>query len=192
MRQWSTAVLPISILLTLAALTFWLRYATEFPDAHTDGKHRHDPDYVVNEVTVRKLDKSGTLRHTLVAEELRHYPDDDSTELIKPTLVYVQPGRPRLIVKAAHGRLSSQAERVDLREDVEVQREADGKREALFVRTSELTVLPDEEKAFTKAKVMITQGKSSIQGVGMQVDNKLRTYVLETQVSGLIDSHRLK
>ncbi|MDS4016272.1 MAG: LPS export ABC transporter periplasmic protein LptC [Candidatus Accumulibacter sp.] len=192
MKQWSTAVLPLSILLTLAALTFWLRYATEFPDTHSDGKHRHDPDYIVSEVTVRKLDKTGMLRHTLFAEELRHYPDDDSTELIKPTLVHVQPGRPRLTVKAAHGRLTSQAERVDLREDVEVHREADGKHEALLVSTTELTVLPDEEKAFTKSKVVITQGKSSIQGVGMQVDNKLRTFVLEAQVNGLIDSHRVK
>ncbi len=192
MRQWSTAILPVSILLTLAALTFWLRYVTEFPDARNDGKHRHDPDYIVDNVTVRKFDKAGTLQHTLVAAELRHYPDDDSTDLIRPTLIYLQPARPRLTVKAAHGRLSSKAERVDLHDDVEVQRDAEGKHEQLLVRTSELTVLADAEKAFTKSKVIITQGKSSIQGVGMQVDHRLRTFVLEAQVSGLIESHLVK
>lgn len=192
MRQWSTAVLPVGILLTLAALTFWLRYATEFPDARSDGKYRHDPDYIINHVTVRKLDKTGTLQHTLFADELRHYPDDDSTELIKPNLIYLQPARPQLTVKAAHGRLSSKAERIDLRDNVEVRRDAYGKHEPLLVQTSELTVLPDDEKAFTKSKVMITQGKSWITGVGMQVDNKLQTYLLEAEVSGLIESHLVK
>lgn len=192
MRQWSTAILPVSLLLTLAALTFWLRYATDFPDARNDGKHRHDPDYIVNDVTVRKLDTAGTLRHTLFADELRHYPDDDSSELINPTLIYLQPARPRLTVKAAHGRLSSKAERVDLRDNVEVHRDAYGKHEPLLVQTPELTVLPNEEKAFTKSKVLITQGKSSIKGVGMRVDNKLQTYVLEAEVRARIESHLVK
>ncbi|MEF8720683.1 MAG: hypothetical protein V5B44_24450 [Candidatus Accumulibacter necessarius] len=31
MKKWSSALLPLSILLVLVALTAWLRYATEFP-----------------------------------------------------------------------------------------------------------------------------------------------------------------
>jgi lipopolysaccharide export system protein LptC len=54
---------------------------------------------------------------------------------------------------------------------------------------SELTVLTDEEKAFTKSQVLITQGKSWVQGVGMQVDNRFQTYVLESKVTGQIESH---
>jgi lipopolysaccharide export system protein LptC len=71
MRQWSSAVLPLSILLILLALTSWLRYATEFPEARSDGKNRHDPDYIVTDAKGRKLDPSGRLLYTLVADELR-------------------------------------------------------------------------------------------------------------------------
>ena len=66
MRQWSSAVLPLSILLILLALTSWLRYATEFPEARSDGKNRHDPDYIVTDAKGRKLDPSGRLLYTLV------------------------------------------------------------------------------------------------------------------------------
>jgi hypothetical protein len=38
MKQWSSAALPLSILLVLAALTFWLRYVTDFTEKPGDGK----------------------------------------------------------------------------------------------------------------------------------------------------------
>jgi lipopolysaccharide export system protein LptC len=78
---------------------------------------------------------------------------------------------------------------VDLSEQVEVRRAATDKDAQLLAETSELTVLTEEEKAFTKSQVLITQGNSWVQGVGMQVDNQLQTYVLESQVTGQIESH---
>lgn len=191
-RQWSTAALPLGILLVLAALTFWLRYTTELPDSRRDGKSRHDPDLIVTSALIRKLDETGHLQYTLVAEEIRHFPDDDATELLKPKLVYLRPEKPPVSVTARHGHLSSKGERVDLREQVEVRRAADAKNSELVVETSELTVFPDQEKGFTKSKVQITQGKSWLRGVGMQVDNKLQTYLLESQVSGQIESHSVE
>jgi lipopolysaccharide export system protein LptC len=50
MRKWSSALLPLSILLVLVALTTWLRYVTEFPEVRNDGRNRHDPDYIISDV----------------------------------------------------------------------------------------------------------------------------------------------
>lgn len=189
MRQWSSAVLPLSILLILLALTSWLRYATEFPEARSDGKNRHDPDYIVTDAKGRKLDPSGRLLYTLVADELRHYPDDDTTDFLGPTLVYLHPTRQPVTISARYGHSTAQAQRVDLSEQVEVRRAATDKDAELLAETSELTVLTEEEKAFTRSKVLITQGNSWVQGVGMQADNQLQTYILESQVTGQIESH---
>jgi len=60
-----------SILLVLLALTAWLRYPTEFPEERSDGKNRHDPDYIVTQVSGRKLDATGKLLYTLGAEDPR-------------------------------------------------------------------------------------------------------------------------
>lgn len=192
MRQWSTAALPISILLVLAALTFWLRYATDLAETHGDGKHRHDPDFIVNDATLRKVSADGNLQYTLFADEIRHYPDDDSTELDRPKLVHLHPTKPPVTISASHGRMGPKGERVDLREKVEVQRAATAEQPPLLVETPQLTVLTDEERAFTKSPVLITQGASWVRGVGMQVDNKLQTYLLESEVTGQIESHLSK
>ena len=58
--------------------------------------------------------------------------------------------------------------------------------------TPELTVLPDDEKAFTKSPVLITKGKSWLKGVGLQVDNRAQTYILESQVTAVLESKQAK
>jgi len=174
--------------LALAALTFWLRYATEVPSDRHDGKKRHDPDYIVNDAILHKLNTTGTLQYTLHAKEIRHYPDDDATDLIQPRLLLLHPTRPPVTVSANHGHLSSKGERVDLLEKVEVRRAANDKSGELLVESPDLTVLSDPEQAFTKSKVVITQDNSVLRGVGMQVDNKLQTYLLESQVTGELES----
>jgi lipopolysaccharide export system protein LptC len=142
---------------------------------------RHDPDYIVNGATLRKIGESGSLEYTLIADEIRHYPDDDTTRMDKPKLVYLQPTKPPVTMSAVHGVMGPKGERVDLSEQVEVRRAGSDQNPPLLVETPELTVLTSEEKAFTKSHVLITQGNSWVQGVGMQVDNKLQTYLLESR-----------
>lgn len=192
MKRWSSAALPIFIMLVLAALTFWLRYATDISESRGDGSRRHDPDYIVSVATVRRIDQGGALQYTLYADEIRHYPDDDTVDLVKPRLVYLNPTKPTVSISALQGHLSAKGERVDLKENVEVRREATANYPPLLVETPELTVLTDVEKAFTESPVVITQGNSWIKGVGMQVDHKLQTYLLESRVTGEIESRSAK
>jgi lipopolysaccharide export system protein LptC len=56
----------------------------------------------------------------------------------------------------------------------------------------DLTIRPDDEKGFTKSPVRITQGKSWLTGVGMQVNNNTQTYVLESQAIGQFESKTAK
>jgi lipopolysaccharide export system protein LptC len=141
MRKWSSALLPLSILLVLVALTTWLRYVTEFPEVRNDGRNRHDPDYIISDVRGRKLDTAGNLLYILTADEIRHYPDDDTTDLLKPTLIYLDPKRPPVSIHSVHGHTSSQAERIELWEQVEIHRAATAKDGPLVATMSELTVL---------------------------------------------------
>jgi len=88
-----------------------------------------------------------------------------------------------------HGHANSGGQQVDLWDRVELRRSASASDAELIARMNELTVLTDEERAFTKSMVLITQGKSWVQGVGLQVDHKLQTHLLESQVTGEIESH---
>ena len=55
-----------------------------------------------------------------------------------------------------------------------------------------LTAFPDDETAFTKSPVLITQGKSWVKGVGMQVNNRMQTYVIESQAVGFMESKQTR
>ena len=188
MKHWGSALFPLTLLLTLTGLTFWLRFATEMPEIRRDGKHRHDPDYIVTDAKLRKIDQTGTLKYTLKASDIRHYPDDETTDLINPDLVYLQAKKPTITLNSDSARMSKDGEQIDFHGNVKIYRAAFGKDAALTATTPELTAFPDEEKAFTKSPVLITQGQSWIKGVGLQMDNRALTYVLESRASALLES----
>lgn len=192
MKRWGSALFPLSLLLILTGLTFWLRYATELPQTKHDGKLRHDPDYIITDAILRKIDQTGRLKYTLSATDIRHYPDDESTDMLKPNLVHFQAKKPPVTMSAERGHMSKDGEKVDLYDNVRIRRSASAQYEELTAYTPELTVLPDVEKAFTKSPVLITQGKSWMKGVGMQVDNRAQTYLLESQAVAVLESKHAK
>lgn len=192
MKSWASAIFPLTVLLALAALTFWLRHAIELPEERTDGKTRHDPDYIVEQAQLRKLDQAGNLQYTLKAAEIRHFPDNDSTDVSKPDLVYLHPDRPAVTMNAERAHIGKDGKQVDLFENVRLRRDATSRQAALLVTTTEMTAFPDEESAFTKSPVIMTQGASWLKGVGMQVNHKTQTYVLESQALGQFASKSAK
>jgi lipopolysaccharide export system protein LptC len=192
MKQWGSALFPLSLLAALAVLSFWLRYATELPDERRDGKHRHDPDFVISDSVLRKINSSGALQYTLTSAVIRHYPDDDSSDIAKPHLVYQYPTRPSVTIRAERGHATKEGEQVDLYENVHLTRAATAKDEEMNGYTDRLTVFPDDEKAFTKSPVLITKGKSWLKGVGLQVDSRAQTYVLESQAFAVLESKPAK
>jgi lipopolysaccharide export system protein LptC len=190
MKHWGSALFPLSLLLVLTLLTFWLRYATELDEPIRDGRHRHDPDYILSDMVLRKLDQDGDLKYTLRAVEVRHYPDDDTTDLVRPEFVRQnrEDDEPPVTISGDRGHITSDNERVDLQDNVRIYRPPIGKYEELTAVMDELTIFPDDETAFTKSPVLITQGQSWVKGVGMWVNNREQTYLIESRAVGFMES----
>ncbi len=188
--NWSTAIFPIAVLSTLAGLSFWLLHATSFDEEKRDGKDRHDPDYIIRGVQFNKLDKTGRLQYTLTAKEVVHFPDDDSTEVEAPHLVYLHPTKPTLTMSSRTALVSSEGETVYMKDDVRIRRDATATRPELVGLMPDLTIQTEEETAETRSPVHFTQGKSWLKGVGMHIDNKTQTYVLESQAVGQFESRK--
>lgn len=190
MKAWSTAAFPISVLTTLAGLSFWLLHATSIEEPKRDGKDRHDPDYVITGMKLNKLDKAGLLQYTLTANEVVHFPDDDSTEVAAPYLVYLGKNKPPLTMRSRTAHVSSEGETVIMRDDVHIVRAAAANRPETHGRMPDLTIQTEEETAETKGPVVFTQGNSWLKGVGMNLDNRTQTYVLQSQALGFFESRR--
>lgn len=178
-----TALFPLLLAGLLAGMTYWLDLASRPQTIGGDGKARHDPDYIVRKFEVRRFDPEGALQHTLVADEMRHYPDDDSTVVLAPRLTYHR--TPPTYVSAREARIGSEGKHVELIDDVRVTRTGVGGKPDSVLTTARLHAWPDDEIARTDVPVTITQGRSRVDGSGLEANSKLESYVLEGPVRGI-------
>lgn len=191
-RNLASTLFPLSLLGALAALTFWLSNAVQLPAEDPSGKHRHDPDYFIENFSLRKLDPQGILHYALTAKRMQHFPDDDSTITSATKLEYMRPNRPKLIINADRATANSDASEIRLYDNVRIFREASATQEAMLGTAPDLLLLPDEERARTSSPVRILQGHSRLDGTGMEIDNAARTFSLHARVTGQFDSRYRK
>lgn len=187
MNDRSASLLPLAMLILLAALTFWLNQVVQ-ADAPR-GPARHDPDYWVERFEVRRFDVEGKLQHGLVADKLLHYPDDDTTIVTAPHITYFQ--QPPSKVSARMAYVGRDGKEVDLVDDVRVIRQgAVAGSPTTVLETRTLKIFPDDEKGHTDDPVVITQGRSVLHGRGLDIDNKSGITVLRGRVTGILHRNR--
>ncbi|MBA3031895.1 MAG: LPS export ABC transporter periplasmic protein LptC [Gammaproteobacteria bacterium] len=179
----TATLFPLIIVGLLAGMTFWLEQAARPLAITDDGKSRHDPDYIIENFEVRRFDPEGALQHTLRAEIMRHYPDDDSTVIGSPHLTFHR--QPPTLITAREARLDGEGKHVQLIDDVRVRRNGLGGNPDSVLTTARLDAFPDDELATSDVPVTIEQGRSNISGGGLSADNKTSIYVLEGPVYGI-------
>lgn len=169
----------LAVLGLLAVLTLWVEQAVQPPAPRADGSSRHDPDYKLTNFSTLKTDADGNLRNRLEAAEMLHYPDDDSTELIRPRLVMYGTDKPSISFEGDRGRITSDGKEVFIMGNVKVVRAPTGQKGELTLLTDYLHIIPDDEIAKTDRPVTITQApKTVIRGTGMLYNKKRQTLEL--------------
>jgi lipopolysaccharide export system protein LptC len=188
----SSALFPLLVLAMLAAFTFWLERASRGESNGPNPNLRHDPDFWVDEFILRRYNLDGSIQHTLKAERMNHFPDDDSTEVTEPRVAYFRDGQATTLT-ARLAWLDKEGKHVRLEDEVRVVRNDPGSMTTTVIETSVLNVTPDDEYAQTDAPVEITQGRSVIRGAGgLEVNNKTRLAVLKGPVTGTIYNDRTR
>ncbi|TSA15762.1 MAG: LPS export ABC transporter periplasmic protein LptC [Betaproteobacteria bacterium] len=187
-RSRTSNLFPLLLLLALAAASLWLERAVQSPDYDRSGKTRHDPDFVAEEFNVIKMGTSGKPEYNLSAARMLHYPDDDSTDILAPRLVQRLENAVPIVIRADRGLISRNGEEASFSGNVVVVREAGQGRSELRVQTEYLQIVPDRDLARTDRPVIITEGRSRLAGVGMEINNKTRNFALLSQVRGTFDA----
>jgi lipopolysaccharide export system protein LptC len=155
------------LLVVVAAGSWWLKESLEEPHERRP-RPPHTPDYWLQDLSARTTDETGQVRRHLEAESLRHYPDDDSTELTAPELVLFEPSRPPWRIRSAEGWVSPDGELVLLRGDVRIDREAAEGVPPVHLETRDLRVQPKAEYAETDAPVTARSGPHRVEAVGLR------------------------
>jgi lipopolysaccharide export system protein LptC len=172
-------LLSLIALALLAGLSFWLASIVDI-SLITANKARHDPDAFVEDFTLDRYDANGALQYRLAAPKMRHYPDDDSSEIDLPYLENFRTDAPKVEMRAKLAVVTENGKHVELKNDVKIVREAYGKSPELVATTSALTVLPDEGRAFNNLPVRIVEGASWLTGVGISVNDKTKQFALSS------------
>lgn len=183
MRGFPAIWFALILLTLLAALTLWIDHTVQPPAAKRDGSTRHDPDYIVSNFTLTRADALGNPRHSLAGSEMRHYPDDDTTELTKPFYTQYSLKKPAIQVQSARGQISANGENVYFMDNVKLVRAATPQKGELTVLTEYLHVIPDQNLAKTDQPVTILQApRTVVHAGGMELDKKERTLKLFNRV----------
>ena len=189
MKNRAASMFPVVMLLLLAALTFWLSQVIQGKAPR--GPLRHDPDYWVEGLQLSRFDINGKLQHTLIAEKLMHYPDDDTTIVTEPHLTYHR--LPMLEIFASTAYIGRDGKEIDLVDDVKVIRHgATDDLPPTVLETRTLKVFPDEEKGSTDDPVVLTRGASVMHGSGLETDNRTGITVMRGRVTGTLHRNRTK
>ncbi|HYA20122.1 MAG TPA: LPS export ABC transporter periplasmic protein LptC [Burkholderiales bacterium] len=181
---------PLLMLLLLAALTWWLDSKVQPPVPKRDGSSRHDPDYIVENFAATRMSTNGTPRYILTAKKMMHYPDDDTTYLESPVFRYVEEGKPEINISANQALLTSGGEDAFFTGDVTVVRQAWNNDPELKAFTSFLHVIPDQDLAKTDKPVTLTEQRSIVTAVGLELNSATRVLKLLSNVKGHYENPR--
>jgi lipopolysaccharide export system protein LptC len=182
-----TATLPFLLLAALAALTFWLDLIVQPVARAPEVAPRHDPDYIVDNLSAVRTDETGRAAYTLAASRMVHYSDDDTTLLTQPRLVSYKSARAPLTITSREATVSGDGDNVYFRDDVVVTRAASGEQSQMVMRTSFLHVIPDESIARTDRPVTITDAATVVDAVGLELNSETRILKLLSRVRGTYD-----
>ena len=170
LRTW----FPLLPLFLLLAAIYWLNQQVQSPVPGADSNLRHDPDYTMDNFTATTLDAQGKIRFVMSAKKMRHYPDDDTTHLEDPRIESFTPEHPPIRMSAQNGEISRKGDEVFLRNDVIIVRPAYNKQSELTFKTNYLRVIPNKDMADTNQAVTLVDAQTSLNAVGMELDNNTR------------------
>lgn len=176
-------IFPLIVLGVLALITFWIESTVKSDIKKNDSNSRHDADYFVENFVTTKTDIHGNLRNMLAAVEMRHYPDNDTTELTRPRFTQYAEKKPYTQIEAQKGFVSGNGEEVEFKGNVIIVRQAFEGRGEMRLTTDYLKVLPKKEYASTPNDVVITQAPNTvIHGTGMVYNKAGKDFTLQKRV----------
>ncbi|MFC5459618.1 LPS export ABC transporter periplasmic protein LptC [Massilia niabensis] len=169
-HRWRTLGLMLTAVF-FAFGSFWLLQAIQSEDEVVGGNGGSEPDYIVENFSFVRMTETGSPRYVMSGARLVHHPKPDMSEVTRPVVESMAPGRPRMTMQAERGQVFHGENRVELMGKVNIVRPATPTTEALHARTEALTVLADDEIIKTKLPVQMTLGASSVDGVGLVAEN---------------------
>ena len=164
------------LLLAIVTAVISFRLNKSSTDTGTLIKKDHKPDYYMENFSTLTMNLDGTPKNKLFADYLAHYPNDDTTELLKPKLELYHIDKPPTVITSEKGWITSNNEVILLSGNVElIHLDRNGELE-LQVNTSDVKILTEEDYAETNQHATVLGRNSRVEAIGV------RAYMRESRI----------
>lgn len=170
-------------LVVLVVLTYWLDKMLQQPGVQLNGDLQQDVDYIIENLDGVQVDYPLAAHRLFAAQTLTHYPQGDITHLEQVNFASIEPDQPMVRVSADHAELTEGGKEIYLSGNVSVIRGEDSDRDKVTMLTTFLHLIPDDSIAKTDQPVVVTRMNSTVNAVGMVLNNQTGEIQLLSRVS---------
>lgn len=177
------------ILLAIFALaTLVLIAKSDFDDDETQPEVHRSSDYAMTDFTLTVMDLDGRPSRIIIGDEMAHFPQDDSTEIINPIAHFIEPGKETWIVSSNKGETVGEGENILLTGNVIITKENNNEFE---LRTEALNLDTVYNTAYTDLPVAIKAPHGTTNSVGLHAAMEDKAINLHSKVRGHYDAPTL-
>ena len=172
----ASTYLPIFLMGLLAMGTWWLVKNTPiFEPRRGQAAPRHEPDYTMQDFTVRRFDAQGELSAVMQGHQARHYPDTDSLEIDQVRLRAIGAQGEVTTAQARTGWSNHDGSELRLQGEALVIREATATEPAITFKGESLTALSQQQQISSEEPVTIERAGLRVDAASMTYDHASRT-----------------
>jgi lipopolysaccharide export system protein LptC len=157
--------MQIGVLLVMAGLTRWLLLVVQDGDEDRQVLPDARSDYTLEEFNLLVMNRQGDPSFRIESPYLEKNPVDESVSLSQPLVYLFDGGQQSWRINAEEGWIQADGDEIELRGRVVLGREFPGQ---LTIRTQNLRIYPNEDRAYTDQAVKIDRPGAELNGVGLE------------------------
>jgi lipopolysaccharide export system protein LptC len=178
-----TIYLPLFLFAILALGSWWLvRSVPELMAPGIDAQLRQEPDFRIDQFTVKSFDATGRLTRELSGQSATHFPATQSLHIEGVRLLADHADGTRLSAQAQKGISREAEQQVILTGDASAVRQANAHSPRVELRGETLTAWLQEERLVSDQPVRITRGADVFTAQSMNFDTRSGQYELQGRV----------
>jgi lipopolysaccharide export system protein LptC len=182
-----TIYLPLFLFAILALGSWWLvRSVPELTPSGLDPQLRQDPDFRLDQFTVKSFDASGRLTREISGQSATHFPATQSLHIEGVRILAENEVGTRLTAQAKKGISREAEQQVTLSGEATAVRQADKQGPRVELRGDTLTAWLQEERLVSDQPVRITRGSDVFSAQTMNFDVRSGQYELQGQVRAVL------
>ena len=180
--------LPMIVMALLASGSWWLvRSAPELLMPAVNKAVREEPDYRLENFTVKSFDVSGRMTREVSGDKAQHYPASETLD-IEQIRIYAENETGKILnARSRQGLATDDGKQVTLIGDASAIRQAFDTSPQLELRGQRLVALPDDDRVVSSDPVQITRDRDVFTAQTMDFNTNTGEYLLKGRVQGTLN-----